>query len=83
MCDPSHLRDIFDGKILSDFGIINGEPFLASSGSIGIILNIDWFQLFKHRQYSIGEIYLVILKGRGTCKNTIIFLFHFKILLKI
>ena len=58
VCDPSHLRDIFDGKILSDFGIINGEPFLASSGSIGVILNIDWFQPFKHRQYSIGEIYL-------------------------
>ena len=51
----------FDCKIWSDFAIINGEPFLASSRSIGVILNIDWFQRFKHRQYSIGVQYLVIL----------------------
>ena len=51
----------FDGKIWSDFGIINGEPFLASSRSLGVILNIDWFQRFKHRQYFIGVLYLVIL----------------------
>ena len=59
--DSSHLRDIFDGKMWSDFGVVNGEPFLTNSGSIGVILNIDWFQPFKHRQYSIGVIYLVIL----------------------
>ena len=44
-----------------DFQCPKGEHFLENKGSIGLMLNIDWFQPFKHRQYSIGVIYMVIM----------------------
>ena len=58
---PSEMKDSFDGKIWIDFQCPRGEFFLANKGSIGVILNIDWFQPFKHRQYSVGVIYMVIM----------------------
>ena len=46
---PSDIQDSFDGKVWIDFQCPKGEPFLANKGSIGLMLNIDWF---KHRQYT-------------------------------
>ena len=37
-----------------------GAPYLEVPGNLILMLNIDWFQLFDHIQYSIGVIYLVI-----------------------
>lgn len=59
--DPARLKDSFDGRIWTEFFSSEGESFLASRGSIGLILNIDWFQPFKHRQYSIGVLYMAIM----------------------
>lgn len=38
----------------------DGVPFLAATGNLLFMLNIDWFQPFERTQYSIGVIYLVI-----------------------
>lgn len=40
---------------------VKGKPFLSHHGSLAFILNIDWFQLFKHYMYSIGVMYSAIL----------------------
>ncbi len=53
--------DVYDGQIWKDFQVVNGEPFLSSDSSLGLMLNIDWFQPFKHSQYSVGAVYLVVM----------------------
>ncbi len=39
---------------------MNGLPFLAAPNNYLMILNCDWFQSFKHTQFSIGILYLVV-----------------------
>ncbi len=39
---------------------MNGLPFLAAPNNYLMILNCDWFQPFKHTQFSIGILYLVV-----------------------
>lgn len=34
---------------------------LSSRYSLGLLINVDWFQPYKHVQYSVGAIYLAIL----------------------
>ena len=55
------LGDIYDGKVWKDFLYVDGQPFLASPHNLGLILNIDWFNPYKHSPYSVGAIYLVVL----------------------
>ena len=38
-----------------------GVPFLASPHSYALILNLDWFQPYKHLTYSVGVLYLSVL----------------------
>ena len=59
--DSAKLKDSFVGNIWMDFQSPQGNPFLVNEGGICLMLNIDWFQPFKHRQYSVGVIYLVIM----------------------
>jgi hypothetical protein len=51
------LGDVFDGRIWKEF---NGEKdnFFTEEGNFGVMLNVDWFQPFKHANCSIGVIYL-------------------------
>ena len=39
----------------------NEKDFLQSQYGIGLLLSVDCFQPFKHVQYSVGAIYLVLL----------------------
>ncbi len=39
---------------------MNGLPFLAAPNNYIMILNCDWFQPYKHTQFSIGILYLVV-----------------------
>ena len=39
----------------------NGTPFLSQRNSIAFMLNVDWFQPFKHREYSVGVMYLAVM----------------------
>lgn len=59
--DPSIMRDIYDGQIWKDFLYFDGAPFLSEPFTFGLMINVDWFQPFKHTTYSVGVIYLTIL----------------------
>ena len=50
------LADIYDGFVWNSFR----SNFLSAPYSLLLSLNVDWFQPFKHIQYSVGCIYLVI-----------------------
>ena len=52
---------MYDGQVWKDFLHFQNAPFLADTNTIGLMINIDWFQPFKHRTYSIGVVYLVIM----------------------
>ena len=54
------LTDVYDGKLWKDWMQINDVPFLRVPGNLMLMLNLDWFQPYKHSPYSVGVIYLVI-----------------------
>ena len=55
--------DVYDGKIWKQFGNWNGnKPFLDLPRSFGLMMNVDWFKPFKHRNdFSVGVIYMVLM----------------------
>lgn len=55
------LADIFDGKVWKDFMYVEGKPFFAAPHNYGLMLNVDWFQPFKHSIYSVGALYLAFI----------------------
>lgn len=55
------LRDVYDGKVWKEFITYNQEPFLSEDGNFALMLNMDFFQPYKHIQYSLGAIYLTIM----------------------
>lgn len=57
----TNITDVYDGSIWRDHLRYKGHPLLGKGNTIALFLNIDWFQPFKHRVYSIGVIYLAIL----------------------
>ena len=56
-----YLADIFDGKIWKDWQYVNEQPYLASPRNFAFMLNVDWFQPFKHSVYSVGALYMVLM----------------------
>jgi hypothetical protein len=53
---------VYDGSFWNDFKVDhNNEPLLDRVGTLAFLLHIDWVSPFKHSQYSIGVIFLVIL----------------------
>lgn len=56
----SMMQDVYDGNIWKDF---NGRKhdFLTQEGNYALMLNVDWFQPFKHTNYSVGAIYISFL----------------------
>ena len=55
------LQDVYDGKIWESFMEVNGCSFLSEPNSLGVMLNFDFFQPFKHKTYSMGVLYLVVM----------------------
>lgn len=55
------LSDVWDGRVWQDFQVVDGKPFLSEPYSYALMLNVDWYQPYKHLSYSIGVIYLAIL----------------------
>ena len=51
------LEDIYDGRVWKEFE----SNFFSGRNNLGFMLNVDWFQPYKHSTYSLGVIYLVIL----------------------
>ena len=55
------MSDIYDGAVWQSFQYINEEELLAGRYCLGLLINIDWFQPYKHTEYSVGAIYISIL----------------------
>ena len=55
------MKDVYDARIWNDFLNYDGEAFLSEPGNCGFILNFDFFQPYKHINYSVGAIYMSIL----------------------
>lgn len=59
------MGDVYDGKIWQDFQYVSGQPFLPEPHNFALMMNVDWYQPFKHSPYSVGVIYLAILNLPG------------------
>ena len=56
------LTGVYDGKIWRTFRYHDGSLYFSEKRNYGVMLNVDWFQSFKHlSNFSIGGIYLVLL----------------------
>lgn len=55
------LADVYDGKVWKEFLCWNGVQFLSEPYNLALTLNFDFFQPYKHIQYSVGAIYLTIM----------------------
>ena len=55
------LEDIYDGKRWKDFQYLNRPPCLAARYVYAVMLNVDWFQPFKHTNSSVGAMYLTFM----------------------
>jgi len=54
------MRDVFDGCMWNEFQADNGIPFHSQKNHYGLFLNVDWYQPYMDRKYSIGVLYMVI-----------------------
>lgn len=61
MVPKEKMSDVYQGKVWSEFQQYNNEPLLSYPFSLGLMMNFDFFQPYKHVAYSIGVIYLVIM----------------------
>ena len=68
---PGWKSDIYDGNVWKDFQTDKYGCFLQQKRCIGVMLNLDFFQPFKHVNESYGVIYLTIMNlPRGErCKQ--------------
>lgn len=55
------LKDVYDGLIWKEFQTYDGKPFLSEPFTFGLMMNIDWFKVYKHSEYKVGAIYLTII----------------------
>ncbi|PKB93324.1 hypothetical protein RhiirA5_441643 [Rhizophagus irregularis] len=61
--NPEILADVYDGRVWKSFKDENKSQFFwpdSSDTHLGIMLSMDWFQLFKNLQFSTGAIYAII-----------------------
>ena len=56
-----YLADVFDGRIWKEWQFAFGKPFLAAPRNYGFMLNVDWFQPFRHSLYSVGALYMALM----------------------
>lgn len=54
--EADFMTDIYDGKIWRE----EWQKYLEVPGNLLLMLNVDWFRVYKHSSYSVGVIYLVI-----------------------
>ena len=60
--DEQWYGDVYDGKLWKSFDQRNQREFFSLPQSFGLMVNVDWFQPFKHRKdISVGVIYIVIM----------------------
>ena len=59
--DDTSLCDVFDGQMWNEYFVSENAPFYNDRYSLRVTMNIDWFQPYKHRVYSVGVIYLAFM----------------------
>lgn len=52
------LSDIYDGRVWQSF---QQDGYIQNGNDLALMLNVDFFQPFKHVKYSVGVIFLCIL----------------------
>ena len=52
-----YMTDVYDGKSWHEWGRKSTVSFLDTPGNILFMFNIEWFQPFEHKQYSVGVTY--------------------------
>ena len=50
---PNVFTDVYDGLVWEQFQVVNNRPFLQVPNNLCLILNLDWFNPFKHIEYSV------------------------------
>ncbi len=59
--EPGVYRDVYDGNIWKEFLYYDDQPFLSEPHNYALMLNMDFFQPYKHVNYSVGALYCTIL----------------------
>lgn len=55
------FQDVYDGRIWRSFQTYQGKEMLSDGNTFGLMLNVDWFNPYKHIQYSVGALYVSII----------------------
>lgn len=55
------LSDVIHGTVWRDFKGPDGSHFMSHQRNVALMMNVDWFQPFKHSPYSVGVIYLALM----------------------
>ena len=64
--------DVYDGKIWHQFMNYDGAPFLSEPNNFALMLNMDFFQSYKHlKSYSVGVIYCMIINPPGAVRENV------------
>lgn len=50
------MHDIADGLVWKQFHHHQDGSFFTKANNYGLVLNLDWFQPFKHRTYSVCDL---------------------------
>ena len=61
--------DVYDGKVWGDFQCFDNRSFLSEQGNFALMMNMDFFQPYKHIQYSMGAIYVTVLNLPRSVRN--------------
>ena len=57
----SHLRDVYDGRVWNQFRQYKGNSFLDDDHAYAFMINMDWFQPYKHITTRLVQFILVYL----------------------
>ena len=55
------MSDVIHGSVRRNFKGPDGSRFTSHQRSLALMMNVDWFQPFKHSPYSVGVIYLAVM----------------------
>ncbi|XP_062513401.1 uncharacterized protein LOC134189178 [Corticium candelabrum] len=56
-----YYADLYDGRVWSQFQVVDGHPFLSTPRNYAFMMNVDWFRPYKHTPSTIGAIYLSLM----------------------
>lgn len=73
---PGLLSNVIHGTVWRDFKGPDSSRFMSHPWNLALMMNVDWFQPFKHSSYSVGVIYLAwnYLVVRDSNEKTLLWL---------